>query len=167
MARRRTKDQRPKTKDQRPKTKSQRSTLALGRWSLVLGRYSLVVGLALLLSGCLLVSGEQASSDTLPDGGNVSSSFVGADGVSERTIDTSALAATLNAIVIVQAERGELQVEVLNPDGSVAFAVKGRPEEQVTRQGNAQTDDQGQLRYRVIARGARNGSYQLLYQLAG
>jgi hypothetical protein len=122
---------------------------------------------ALLLSGCLLVSGEQASSDTLPDGGNVSSSFVGADGVSERTIDTSALAATLNAIVIVQAERGELQVEVLNPDGSVAFAVKGRPEEQVTRQGNAQTDDQGQLRYRVIARGARNGSYQLLYQLAG
>jgi hypothetical protein len=120
-----------------------------------------------LLSGCLLVSGERASADNLPDGGNVSSAFVGADGVAERAVETGATAATLNAIVIVQAERGELQVEVLNPDGSIAFSVKGRPEEQVTRQGSAVTDDTGRLRYRVIARGARNGSYQLLYQRAG
>jgi hypothetical protein len=127
----------------------------------------LVACIALLLSGCLVVSGERASADNLPAGGNLSSSFVGADGVSERTVDTGATAATMNAIVIVQAERGELQVELLNPDGSIAFAVKGRPDEQVTRQGSVKTDDRGRLRYRVVASGARNGSYQVLYQRAG
>ena len=29
------------------------------------------------------------------------------------------------------------------------------------------TDEQGRLRYRVIAQGARNGGYQVLYQRAG
>jgi hypothetical protein len=136
--------------------------VVVGRWSVVA-----VACFALLLSGCLLVSGERASADSLPDGGNVSSSFVGADGVTERTIETGAAAAELNAIVIVQAERGELQVELVNPDGSIAFSVKGRPDEQVTRQGAVRTNDDGRLRYRVIARGARNGSYQVLYQRAG
>jgi hypothetical protein len=127
----------------------------------------LVGWLALLLSGCLLVSGERASSDTLEDGGNISSSFVGADGITERTVDTGAPGSEINAIVIVQAERGELQVELINPDGSIAFSVKGRPNEQVTRQGPVRTNDSGRMRYRVIARGARNGSYQVLYQRAG
>ncbi len=126
----------------------------------------LVLGLALLLTGCLLVSGEQASSDTLPDGGNISSSFVGADGQTERTIDTGAAGAQLNAIVIVQAERGEVQVELLNADASLALAVKSRPDEQVTKQGSVLTDARGRLRYRVIASGARNGGYQVLYQRA-
>ena len=155
-----------RTNDQRPTTNDERS-LVVGRWSLVVGRWSLVLGLALLLSGCLLVSGERASTDSLADGGNISSSFVGADGVSERTVDTGAAGASLSAILIVQAERGELQLEVLNSDGSIALAVKSRPDEQVTRQGSVRTDDRGQLRYRVIARGARNGSYQVLYQRAG
>ena len=131
------------------------------------GRWSCVFGLALLLSGCLLTSGERPSTDALPDGGNVSSTFVGADGSGERTVETGATGATMNAIVIVQAERGELRLELLNPDGNVAFSVQARPDEQVTRRGDVLTDEQGRLRYRVIAQGARNGGYQVLYQRAG
>ena len=127
-------------------------------------RMSFVLACALLLSGCMLMSGGRSSVDTLPDGGNVSASFVGADGRDEQAVATGAPGAAFNTIVIVQAERGELQVELLNADGSVAFAVKGRPEEAVTRSGNVTTDAEGQLRYRVTATGARNGSYQLLYQ---
>jgi hypothetical protein len=119
---------------------------------------------ALLLSGCMLMSGGRTSSDTLPDGGNVSASFVGADGRQEQTVATGSPRSAFNTIVIVEAERGELQVELLNADGSVAFAVKGRPDEAVTRSGSVTTNNDGQLRYRITATGARNGSYQLLYQ---
>ena len=122
---------------------------------------------SVLASSCLLTSGERPSMDTLPDGGNVSSTFVGADGNAERTVDTGATSATLTAIVIVQAERGELRLELLNPDGNVAFSVQARPDEQVTRRGDVLTDEQGRLRYRVIAQGARNGGYQVLYQRGG
>ena len=127
-------------------------------------RVSFVLGCALLLGGCMLMSGGRSSADTLPDGGNVSASFVGADGRDDQAVATGAPGAAFNTIVIVQAERGELQVELLNADGSVAFAVKGRPDEAVTRSGSVTTDAQGQLHYRVTATGARNGSYQLLYQ---
>lgn len=122
---------------------------------------------SVLLTGCLLTSGERPSMDALPDGGNVSTTFVGATGNAERTVETGASGATMNAIVIVQAERGELRLELLNPDGNVAFAVQARPDEQVTRRGDVLTDAQGRLRYRVIAQGARNGGYQVLYQRAG
>jgi hypothetical protein len=136
-------------------------------WLTFVGRWSFVFGLAFLLSGCLLTSGERPSTDALPDGGNVSSTFVGADGSAERTVETGANGVTMNAIVIVQAERGELRLELLNPDGNVAFSVQARPDEQVTRRGDVLTDQQGRLRYRVIAQGARNGGYQVLYQRAG
>jgi hypothetical protein len=139
----------------------------LMRWLAYGCRWSFVFGLALLLSGCLLTSGERPSMDALPDGGNVSSTFVGADGNAERTVDTGANGTIMNAIVIVQAERGELRLELLNPDGNVAFSVQARPDEQVTRRGDVLTDEQGRLRYRVIAQGARNGGYQVLYQRAG
>ncbi len=150
------------TKDKRRKTNAR-----LLLWLSFVGRWSFVFGLALLLSSCLLTSGERPSVDALPDGGNVSTTFVGADGNGERTVETSASSATMNAIVIVQAERGELRLELLNPDGNVAFSVQARPDEQVTRRGDVLTDEQGRLRYRVIAQGARNGGYQVLYQRAG
>ena len=134
-------------------------------------RYLMKSGLlilcALLLGGCMLMSGGRTSSDTLPDGGNISVNFVGADGTQEQTVDTGAIDAAFNTIVIVQAERGELRIELLNPDGNVAFSVQARPDEQVTRRGDVLTDEQGRLRYRVIAQGARNGGYQVLYQRAG
>ena len=150
------------TKDERRRTNVRQPD-----WLLVVGRWSFVVSLALLLSGCMLISGERPSADALPDGGNISNTFVGADGSAERTIDTGANGATMNAIVIVQAERGELRLELLNPDGNVAFSVQARPDEQVTRRGDVLTNAQGRLRYRVIAQGARNGGYQVLYQKAG
>jgi hypothetical protein len=136
-------------------------------WLSFVGRWSFVFGLVFMLSGCLLTSGERPSMDALPDGGNVSTTFVGATGNAERTIETGASGAIMNAIVIVQAERGELRIELLNPDGNVAFSVQARPDEQVTRRGDVLTDDQGRLRYRVSAQGARNGGYQVLYQRAG
>jgi hypothetical protein len=162
MAKRTTNDGRRTTSDERRATKAR-----LLIWLLLVGRWSFVLGLAVLLSGCLLTSGERTSMDALPDGGNVSSTFVGADGNTERTIETGANSAPMNAIVIVQAERGELRLELLNPDGGVAFAVQARPDEQVTLRDNVLTDEQGRLRYRVIAQGARNGGYQVLYQRAG
>ena len=130
-------------------------------------RVSFVLGCALLLGGCMLMSGGRSSADTLPDGGNVSASFVGADGRDDQAVATGAPGAAFNTIVIVQAERGELRLELLNPDGNVAFSVQARPDEQVTRRGDVLTDEQGRLRYRVIAQGARNGGYQVLYQRAG
>jgi hypothetical protein len=147
-----------KSKEQRTKNKQIR-TMAL--------HIVLCSLFSVLLTGCLLTSGERPSMDALPDGGNVSSTFVGADGNGERTVETGATGATMNAIVIVQAERGELRLELLNPDGNVAFSVQARPDEQVTRRGDVLTDEQGRLRYRVIAQGARNGGYQVLYQRAG
>ncbi|MEO7911945.1 MAG: hypothetical protein ABIV47_20060 [Roseiflexaceae bacterium] len=169
MARRRTPNDERRTPNVRLLTNDERRTTnaTLLIWLAFVGRWSFVFGLALMLSGCMLTSGERPSMDALADGGNVSSTFVGATGNAERTVETGANGATMNAIVIVQAERGELRLELLNPDGNVAFSVQARPDEQVTRRGDVLTDEQGRLRYRVIAQGARNGGYQVLYQRAG
>src|SRR4051812_13645546 len=106
-------------------------------------QYIVMLVCALLLGGCMLMSGGRTSSDTLPDGGNVSGSFVGADGQQEQSVDTGAARTTFSTIAIVQAERGEFQIELLNADGSVAYAVKGRPDEAVTRSGSVTTDENG------------------------
>jgi len=118
---------------------------------------------ALLLGGCMIVSGEQSSSDVQPDSGNVSSSFVGAEGAQEGSL-AMGRGGTFNVIAIVSVGQGDLRIEVLDPSGSVMLAVQGRPNEQVTRSGSVPTDPQGNLRYRVSARGARNGAYQILFQ---
>jgi len=128
---------------------------------------TLLCCLGLLLGGCMLVSGGQTASDTHPTGGNLSASFVSAEGEELQTLATGAGPTTMNVIVIMSVQQGELRLELLDPSGSVALAVEGRPDEQITKSGNIATDAQGNLRYRVIARGARNGGYQLLYQAAG
>ena len=56
---------------------------------------------------------------------------------------------------------------MLDPKDSVVLAIDAQPDESVTKSGNVPTDDQGNLRYRVVARGARNGSFQLLYEPSG
>ena len=73
----------------------------------------------------------------------------------------------MNVIVILTVQEGELQLEILDPQDSVTLAVQGRPGEQVTRSGTVATDERGDLHYRVTARGARNGGFQVLYQPAG
>jgi hypothetical protein len=112
----------------------------------------------------MLISGEQTAADTGPTGGNLTTTFVSAEGVQERTLATGAGAMTMNVIVIVSVQQGELRLEMLDPGGSVMLAVQGRPDEQVTKSGDVPTDNEGNLRYRVIARGARNGGFQVLYQ---
>ena len=130
------------------------------------GRWSVVAALALLLNGCLLMSGEQSTTDTQATSGNFNTTFVSAEGGQERTIQTGVGSATLSVIAWVRVQQGELRIELLDPNGAVAISIQGRPDEQITKSGNVPTDSEGNLRYRVIARGARNGGFQVLYQLA-
>jgi len=127
-------------------------------WS-VLGMLFLV-----LLSGCLLVSGEQTSVDLQPGGGNLRVSFVSAEGQATRELKVAEDARLMRVIAIVEVEAGDLRLELLRPDGAVEFVAEGRPDSQVTRTSHIQTDEQGYIRYRVLAQAARNGSYQLLFQ---
>lgn len=124
----------------------------------------LVVLLAPLLAGCLLVSGEQTTIDLQAGTGNLSTTFVSAEGSEERTVQVSDGPTELQAIAIIAVESGDLQIDLLQPDGSVAFAVASRPDAQVTRSSRVRSDEQGLVRYRVSARGARNGAYQLFFQ---
>jgi hypothetical protein len=117
-----------------------------------------------LLAGCMLISGEQTLSDTQPGGGNLSASFVSAEGSDLHTLDIGGTAREVQVIAIVAIESGDLSLDLLKPDGAVVFSTDGRPNDQITRSGSVPLDNQGRLRYRVRASGARNGSYQILYQ---
>lgn len=119
---------------------------------------------SLFASACMLVSGDRLSADVRPDAGNVTRAFLGAEGSEEYALPIGGGAATLRTIVILEVQQGEMRLEMLNPGGSVAFAVQSRPGDQVSRVGAVRLDETGMLRYRVITRGARDGAYQILYQ---
>jgi hypothetical protein len=131
-------------------------------------RRSIYVILALLsllsLSGCLLTSGGETVSDLRPDGGNISVQFVSADGEELRTLPTSNASSEVSVTVFVSAETGELRIDILNPDGAVAFSTQSRPGQGITRTGRAQTNANGELQYRIVARNARKGNYEVFYQ---
>lgn len=116
-----------------------------------------------LLTGCLLVSGGQPSADRADDAGNVSLQFVSADGTEVREVIAADSATKLLVTVFARAEQGQLRIEILDPQGSATLVIEGTPEEQVAR-ATVATDENGILRYRVKATGARRGSYQILYQ---
>ncbi len=118
----------------------------------------------LLMPACMLVSGDRLSVDLRPDSGNITRTFLGAEGTDEYAIPIGSGATTLQTIVILEVQQGELRLEMLNAGGSVAFAVQSRPGDQVSRAGAVRLDETGTLRYRVITRGARDGGYQILYQ---
>jgi hypothetical protein len=138
------------------------------RWDLSLARRTagaFLMGIcALLLSGCLLVSGEAMTIDLADGVGNVSTTFVSAEGNEERSVRVSDGAVELQVITIVGLESGDLEIALLQPDGALAFAVASRPDTQVTRSGTVRSTENGEIRYLVTARGARNGSYQLFFQ---
>jgi hypothetical protein len=119
---------------------------------------------SLFMPACMLVSGDRLSTDVRPDSGNVTRTFLGAEGSEEYAIPVGGGAAMLQTIVILEVQQGEMRLEMLNAGGSVAFAVQSRPGDQVSRSGIVQPDETGTLRYRVITRGARDGGYQILYQ---
>jgi hypothetical protein len=122
------------------------------------------LALAPLLTGCLLISGEQTTIDLQAGIGNLNTTFVSAEGSEVRTVQVADGPVALQVIAIVAVESGDLQIDLLQPDGAVAFAVAGRPDSQVTRSSQVRTDETGQVSYRVVARGARNGAYQLFFQ---
>lgn len=147
------------------------SSIYDGRWTLNAGSVSIVHRLFLLaccglLSGCLLISGEQSRFDQQDTNGTVATTFVSAEGSEIRTITVADTIITVEVIVTVSVDSGDLRVDLLQPDGSVAFTVKGHPTEQVTHTSQIETDTQGRIRYRVYAKGARNGSFQVLFQSA-
>ncbi|MFV9505007.1 MAG: hypothetical protein AB4911_10640 [Oscillochloridaceae bacterium umkhey_bin13] len=120
--------------------------------------------LALTLAGCLVVSGERAALDLQDGGGNLLTTFVGAEGREVRTLEVGLPETEVLAIVIVGVESGDLEVALYTPEGGLAFAVASRPATQVTRSGTVRTDSEGRLRYAVTAQGARDGSYQIFVQ---
>ncbi|WP_254150850.1 hypothetical protein [Candidatus Chloroploca mongolica] len=138
----------------------QRRSLRYFTW---LHRLATTVAL-LLLTGCLLISGETTMIDLQDGSGNLLTTFVGAEGQQERTLDVGLPATELQVIVIVGVESGDLTLSLLQPEGSVVFAVAARPDLQVTRSGSVRTNERGQLRYTVNAAAARNGSYQIFVQ---
>ena len=79
---------------------------------------------SVLLSGCLLTSGEQTSADAQATGGNFNTTFVSAEGGQERTIATGAGPTTLSVIATVHVQQGELRLEMLAPDSSVVLSIR-------------------------------------------
>jgi hypothetical protein len=129
-------------------------------------RYLALIGAAMILflQACMLASGERTSTDVRPDAGNVTCTFLGAEGSEVYTVPLGDGGALLQVIAILELQQGEMRLELLNAGGSVAFAVQSRPGDQVSRSGMVRLDENGVLRYRVVARGARDGGYQILYQ---
>jgi hypothetical protein len=130
-------------------------------------RYLALIGAAVILfflQACMLASGERTSTDVRPDAGNVTCTFLGAEGSEVYTVPLGDGGALLQVIAILELQQGEMRLELLNAGGSVAFAVQSRPGDQVSRSGMVRLDENGVLRYRVVARGARDGGYQILYQ---
>lgn len=115
-----------------------------------------------LLSGCLLASGARESADRSSDGGNVRVQFVSAEGSETRTIQAADGATQLAVTVFAQAERGQLRIEVLDPQGAQVLVLEGTPEQRVA-QAVVSTDAGGQLRYRIQATGAQRGGFEILY----
>jgi hypothetical protein len=125
------------------------------------------IGLGLImlsLTACLLISGETTSADVQDGAGNLLSSFVGAEGRAERILELGLADSEVQVIAIVSIESGDLELTLVQPDGSVAFTIAARPDAEITRSGLVRTNDQGQLRYQINARGARNGQVQLFFQ---
>ncbi|MCG8349628.1 MAG: hypothetical protein MI924_17835 [Chloroflexales bacterium] len=116
------------------------------------------------LSACLLVSGEVTTADQQASGGNLSAEFVSAEGATTRVFQVAEGPESVQVTVIVAVEQGDLRLDLFEPNGALAFSVESRPDNSITRSGQIQTDDQGRIRYRINAQGARNGSYQLFFR---
>lgn len=128
--------------------------LVLSSWFLVLS-----------LTGCFLISGATQSADNTAEGGNVYVSFVSAEGVDTRTVKTNFPSQPVDVTVLARNEKGQMRIEIMDSQGSVAFSVEGTSQEN-GRRGNVQTNAAGEFTYRVRATGAQRGAFQILYQPA-
>ncbi len=120
-----------------------------------------LIGCAVLLAGCLLISGEQTTISLQGNAANILTTFVSAEGSDEYRVPALPANTEAQAIVMLVVESGDVQIELIQPDGAVSFVLASRPGAQVTRSGPIRSDDQGQIRYRITARNARNGEIQI------
>ncbi len=120
-----------------------------------------LLGCSWLLSGCMLISGEQTTISLQEGAANILTTFVSAEGSDEYRLAVMPASSEAQAIVMVAVESGDVQIELIQPDGAVALALASRPGAQVTRSGPIRSDEQGQIRYRLTARSARNGEIQI------
>lgn len=119
------------------------------------------IGFTTLLAGCLLISGEQTTISQQAGAANILTTFVSAEGSDEYQIPALPANTEVQAIVMVAVESGDLEIALIQPDGSVSFVLAARPGSQVTRSGPLRSDEQGHIRYRITARNARNGEIQM------
>jgi hypothetical protein len=129
-------------------------------------RLLLTLALVPLLSGCFLIAGAQQSSDSTPDGGNISVSFVSADGTEIRSVPTGFMAQPLDVTVSARTNTGQFRIEILGPQDDAVLVLDAQPGEQYKRD-TVMTDASGAFRYRIRATGAQNGEFQILYQPGG
>ncbi|MFN3373004.1 MAG: hypothetical protein ACK44M_05480 [Chloroflexus sp.] len=120
-----------------------------------------LIGCAVLLAGCLLISGEQTTVSLQGSAANILTTFVSAEGSDEYRVPALPANTEAQAIVMLAVESGDVQIDLIQPDGAVSFVIASRPGAQVTRSGPIRSDDQGQIRYRITARNARNGEIQI------
>ena len=123
--------------------------------------------LIFLLAGCYLASGERVTSEdaSTEEGGQISGEFVHADGTTQREITVGQPAIPVQIEASASVEWGELTLEFLSPDGSPALLVEARYGRAAEGIGSLTTDDNGQVRYRVVTREARGGTYLIQYRL--
>jgi hypothetical protein len=117
----------------------------------------------LLLSGCMLMAGRDVASEGEAGRGLLRTSFVSAEGEQRRALDVGG-PGTVRLQLDVRVAQGELRLEVFDPEGRVALAVNGRSGGAVAGASSIRTDERGRVSYRVLARNARDGAYQLSYQ---
>ncbi len=144
--------------------RSDRPLLAGVRSEPIAAAHLLLLLASLLLSGCLLISGEQSAQDTQAAGGNLSTTFVSAEGSEKRFFEIGGEERYIHVIGIVSVRSGDLGIDLLDETGSVLFSINSRPGESITRSGRVKIDQEGRLNYQIRALGARDGMFQLLYQ---
>ncbi|WP_298406555.1 hypothetical protein [uncultured Chloroflexus sp.] len=120
-----------------------------------------LLGCAVLLAGCLLISGEQTTVSLQGSAANILTTFVSAEGSDEYRVPALPANTEAQAIVMLAVESGDVQIDLIQPDGAISFVLASRPGAQVTRSGPIRSDAEGKIRYRITARSARNGEIQI------
>ncbi|MFD3166233.1 hypothetical protein [Herpetosiphon sp. NSE202] len=138
------------------------------KWTLTHIRQMLLIGLlAPLLTGCLLMAGRNEQATITADLGSQNVEFVSSDTNGEavlQALDIGTQPMTLDVTFNAKVDSGELVIEVLSGEqANVAFSLVASAEGSSQR-GIVQSNDVGDLQYRVKSTNARNGSYRISYQ---
>jgi hypothetical protein len=121
--------------------------------------------LLLLLGGCYLSSGERSDQTPLVPGGvgEYAVQLVSADGSERRVFATDWPIREMVVEVVVESEKGELILEILNPDFTTALTVSGRYGMSAEGRIIVATDGAGHINYRITANEVYHGSFRVQY----